>query len=450
MPDGQTGKQGEGGAANGDDDRSSSHRSRAKVVRGGRREHPGAEGCLKIDRVANAVNAMSQRMLRYRRRRVLLEWLPCPPASLTTGMKIAVLTEYYPSSENPGSGVYVHTRAAAYQAAGHTVRVYRVRPGPATSSELEGLRVLAAEAETARAEYQRFAPDVLAVHTPHPSAAHTRLAAVLPTPKVVWIHGFEAMWTAIHGYHRGLARATSLLHDARKLWRLRRCLARAAAVVYVSNWMRRTAERGMQFRHPHTEIIPNPVDVERFQPSARGARPDARLRGLSLRGLRAKYGLDTAVSAFASLQETELTIVGTGPDANRLRAQIRESKAAVTLEERAVPHAEVPALMSQFDYFVAPARTEAQGVAMCEAMACGLPVIASRAGGIPEFVCEGEDGFLLQPGRPSELRAAVLMLVREPERARSMGHRAREHVAAKCAASHVIPRELELLARVAG
>ncbi|UCC49258.1 MAG: hypothetical protein JSV41_03515, partial [Gemmatimonadota bacterium] len=107
-------------------------------------------------------------------------------------MKIAVLTHYYPSSENPGSGVYVHTRAAAYQAAGHTVRVYQVRSGPATSSELEGVRVLAAEAEPVRAEYERFAPHVLAVHTPHPSAVHTRLAAVLPTPRVAWIHGFEA------------------------------------------------------------------------------------------------------------------------------------------------------------------------------------------------------------------------------------------------------------------
>jgi glycosyltransferase involved in cell wall biosynthesis len=362
-------------------------------------------------------------------------------------MKIAVLTQYYPSSENPGSGVYVHTRAAAYQAAGHSVRVYRVRPGPATASELEGVRVLAAEAEPVRAEYERFAPDVLAVHTPHPSAAHTRLAAVLPTPRVAWVHGFEAMLTAFRGYHRGLDRALSMLHDARKLWRLRRWLAGADAVIYVSDWMRRAAERSLGFRHSQTEVIANPVDMDRFTPR-RAPFTDDKPQGLALRPLRDVQGLDVAVKAYAGLRDTELVIIGTGPEAARLRAEITRRNAPARLEERALPHDQVPALISAFDYFVVPSRSATQCLAMCEAMACGLPVVATRVGGIPEFVRDGQDGFLVRPGRPADLRRAILRLVNEPERAREMGRQARDCVEMKCSAARTVPRELDLLARV--
>ncbi len=365
-------------------------------------------------------------------------------------MKIAILTEYYPDRENPGVGAFVHQRAEGYQAAGHEVRVYRVRSGPTLASSYDGVAVVSADPEAAHTDLRRFRPAVVALHTPYPGLPHTSLAETLQAPRVVWIHGFEAMLTALHGYHRGLDRPLSLIHDIRKLWRLRRSLFGAGAVVYVSNWIRRTAERGMRFRHPRTQVIPNPVDLERFQPSDR-PRTGGRLTGLVFRPLSTIHGLDIAVAAYAGLRETELTIVGVGPDADSLRAQIDQSKAPVSLEERGVKHSEVPALLAAHDYFVSPERkTPTQGVAMCEAMACGLPVIAVRAGGVPEYVRDGTDGFLFRSGKPSALRRAVLALVSEPERARRMGHRAREYVAERCSAAEVIPAELALLAELAG
>jgi glycosyltransferase involved in cell wall biosynthesis len=360
-------------------------------------------------------------------------------------MKIAILTEYYPDHTSPGSGVYVHTRASAYQAAGHEVRVYRPRRGAPPDSEYERIPIVSGSVETARADCERFNADVVALHTPYPGSQHARLSERLSLPRVVWVHGYEAMFTALHGYHRGLARALSLPHDARKLWRLRRFLARSAAVVYVSQWMRRTAERSMRFVHPRTETIANPVDMRRFRPAPPARQTDERPRGLALRGLAPKYGLDVAIAAYAGLHETELTIVGTGPEAKLIRQQIDASNAAVTLEERAVPHAEVPTLMNEFDYFVAPARTEAQGVAMCEAMACGLPVVAARAGGIPEFVRDGADGYLVRRGDPASLQRAILALASDRQRLRAMGQSARAHVVERCAAETVIPAELELL-----
>ncbi len=115
-----------------------------------------------------------------------------------------------------------------------------------------------------------------------------------------------------------------------------------------------------------------------------------------------------------------------------------------------MPHADVPDLLRAYDYYVSPERkTPTQGVAMCEAMACGLPVVAVRAGGVPEYARSGTDGYLVDRDDPGALRAAVERLVGDPDRAREMGARARERVAATCAAAGVIGRELELLREVA-
>jgi glycosyltransferase involved in cell wall biosynthesis len=141
--------------------------------------------------------------------------------------------------------------------------------------------------------------------------------------------------------------------------------------------------------------------------------------------------------------------VGVGPDGERLRRLIEQLHAPVSLEERPVPHAEMPSLLAAHDYFIAPDRKiPAQGVAMCEAMACGLPVVAVGAGGVPEFVVDGADGFLFRRYDVGALRRALLDLVADPEHARAMGRSARARVSERCSAERVIAAELELIARV--
>jgi glycosyltransferase involved in cell wall biosynthesis len=364
-------------------------------------------------------------------------------------MKIAIFTEYYPDHSDPASGVYVHLRAAGYRRAGHDVHVYRVSSGAPAATDYEGVPVSTGELAELPTLVSSFEPDVVAVHTPYPGTGHTRLAETVTVPKVLWIHGYEALLTALHGYHRGFARLLSIPHDLRKLWRLRQSLQRAAAVVYVSQWMRHTAERYLSFSHPRSHIIPNPVDTDRFTPGPDRDARTGRPRGMALRKFRPQYGLDIAIAAYATLDETDLTIIGTGPDAERLRQQIRALRAPVHLEERFVSHHELPGLFNSFDYLVAPARTESQGLTTCEAMACQLPVIASNVGGVPEFVRQDQDGFLTDPGDVRQLREAVLKIVHDPERARAMGASARERIRDLCSPATLIPRELELLAEVA-
>ena len=83
--------------------------------------------------------------------------------------------------------------------------------------------------------------------------------------------------------------------------------------------------------------------------------------------------------------------------------------------------------MQAADAFVCPSRwAEAAGLVNIEAQACGLPVLASRIGGIPEYVMDGRTGVLFPPGDAEELAAAVRRLLDDPERFREMGREARE------------------------
>ena len=104
-----------------------------------------------------------------------------------------------------------------------------------------------------------------------------------------------------------------------------------------------------------------------------------------------------------------------------------------------IPDDEVPVLLRRAAVFVLPtvertcygrpvAITELLGLSVLEAMASGTPVVASRTGGLPEVVSDGETGFLVTPGDVDELRDRIDRVLRDPVRARRMGAAAREVV----------------------
>jgi glycosyltransferase involved in cell wall biosynthesis len=81
----------------------------------------------------------------------------------------------------------------------------------------------------------------------------------------------------------------------------------------------------------------------------------------------------------------------------------------------------VPDLLSVFDIFVLPSLNEGMGRVLIEAMAAGLPIVASRTGGIPDLIIHGENGLLVPPADPRRLGAAIEFLVRHPEERRRIG-----------------------------
>ena len=143
--------------------------------------------------------------------------------------------------------------------------------------------------------------------------------------------------------------------------------------------------------------------------------------------LRPEKGLDTLLRAFARLsgREAMLAIVGSGPEESRLKALA----AGLGVSERChfePATSDVAGWLSQIDIFVLPSRTEALSNALMEAMACSCCPIASRVGGNPELLDDGENGLLFEPDNVPQLTGQLEALLADPSR--------RERLAAAAAA----------------
>ena len=135
-------------------------------------------------------------------------------------------------------------------------------------------------------------------------------------------------------------------------------------------------------------------------------------------------GLLHALEAAALLQQAgrnfTWVFVGDGPQAEELRQRAK----ALGLEKRV--HwlgfrEDIPALLAASQIFALPSLEEALGLALLEAMASGLPVVASQVGGIPELVQDEEQGLLVPPAAPQELAQALLRLLDDPALAARLG-----------------------------
>jgi glycosyltransferase involved in cell wall biosynthesis len=89
---------------------------------------------------------------------------------------------------------------------------------------------------------------------------------------------------------------------------------------------------------------------------------------------------------------------------------------------------DIPGQLARSAIFVLPSRSEGISLTLLEAMACGLPVVATRVGGTPEVVLDGQTGLLVPPGDPAALADAILRMRRDDETARRMGEAGRRRV----------------------
>jgi glycosyltransferase involved in cell wall biosynthesis len=121
--------------------------------------------------------------------------------------------------------------------------------------------------------------------------------------------------------------------------------------------------------------------------------------------------------------ETVFLIVGAANDPALLeRLQRLTIELGVDEKVRFVGHVtDMPRIYAALDVLVLPSRWEGFGLVLVEAMAAGKPIVATRVGGIPEVVVDGETALLVPPSDPAAIAAAVVSLLTDPERARAMG-----------------------------
>lgn len=181
-------------------------------------------------------------------------------------------------------------------------------------------------------------------------------------------------------------------------------------------------------RVDRTHVIANGVSLERFAPRtvARGVT-----KILTVANLRKEKAHEVLIAAAAMLTprypHLQFLFVGDGPRAAELRALA--SKLGVEAQVRFLGHREdVPALLADADVFVLPSRSEAFPNGAIEAMASGLPVVASRVGGLLDLIEDDRTGLLVSPDDPLALADAIESLILSPTRAAMLGTAAREEV----------------------
>jgi glycosyltransferase involved in cell wall biosynthesis len=97
----------------------------------------------------------------------------------------------------------------------------------------------------------------------------------------------------------------------------------------------------------------------------------------------------------------------------------------------AVPNGQVPTLLNRFAVYAALSRNESFGVAIVEASACGLPVVVTRVGGLPEVVVDGDTGLVVEREDVQAASDAILRLMKDPSLRKKMGEAGRRRVSAK-------------------
>ncbi|MBU1984766.1 N-acetyl-alpha-D-glucosaminyl L-malate synthase BshA, partial [bacterium] len=134
------------------------------------------------------------------------------------------------------------------------------------------------------------------------------------------------------------------------------------------------------------------------------------------------------VRAFIRVRERvkcRLLLVGDGPE--RAQAERIAQEAGVLEDVLCLGNqGDIVELLSIADVYCLPSETESFGLSALEAMACEVPVVASRVGGLPEVVADGETGYLFEMGNVSEMAERMLGLVMNREGCRAMGRAARE------------------------
>jgi len=184
---------------------------------------------------------------------------------------------------------------------------------------------------------------------------------------------------------------------------------------------------------PRAERVDHFINTDRFRPDPAVRRQVRHTMGagdefvaVTVAYLIKAKGIDIAIKALAQLPEdVVLWVVGEGPEQGNLEALARE----LGLERRARflgPKRNVEPILQAADCALCPSVwAEAAGLVNLEALACGLPVIASRIGGIPEFIADGRTGYLITPGDHRELADRIQRLMSDEPLRRRMGQEAR-------------------------
>jgi alpha-maltose-1-phosphate synthase len=280
--------------------------------------------------------------------------------------------------------------------------------------------------------------DLVHSHTWYANLAGFLAAQLYGVPHVLTAHSLEPLrpWKAEQlggGY-------------ALSSWCERTAIESAAAVIAVSDGMRADILSAYPAVPPQrVHVIRNGIDTAQYSPdSGTGVlagygidpgRPSVVFVGRVTR----QKGLPVLLRAAEQLDRSAQLVLCAGQaDTPELEAEVsglvqhlQATRPGVIWISGMLARSEVIQILSHATVFACPSLYEPLGIVNLEAMACGTAVVASRVGGIPEVVADGQTGLLAPPGDPAALAAAINALILDPARAAAMGAAGRDRAGAE-------------------
>jgi starch synthase len=359
---------------------------------------------------------------------------PRGPGTGAGRLRVALLTREFPPEVYGGAGMHVgylaRELARLVDLTVHCQGPDRAgavahRPWDALAGASPALATISADLSMAAAAGDA---DLVHSHTWYANLAGHLASLLYRVPHVMTVHSLEPLrpWKAEQlggGY-------------ALSCWCERVAVESAAAVVAVSQAM--AADVRATYPSVASErlrVIRNGIDTREYAPDpatgvlARHGVDPARPYVLFVGRITRQKGVPVLLRAARLLHPAAQLVLCAGqPDTAELAAEVaglvadlRSARSGVIWLPGMLPRRELVQLLSHATVFCCPSVYEPLGIVNLEAMACGTAVVASRVGGIPEVVSDGETGLLVPPGDPGQLAEALNALVRDPARAQAMG-----------------------------
>jgi N-acetyl-alpha-D-glucosaminyl L-malate synthase BshA len=276
--------------------------------------------------------------------------------------------------------------------------------------------------------------DILHVHYAIPHSVSALLARQMAAPRRL------PFITTLHGTD-----ITLVGNNPNFLPITRYSIEQSDGVTSISHYLYRRTLEEFAVKHP-IEIIPNFVNCDLYcrkpNPALRAEwAPDGEPILMHLSNFRPVKRILDAIEIFAIVRgkmPAKLVMIGDGPDRAPAEALARTrgvEKDVLFLGKQN----EIREKLGQADVFLLPSELESFGLAALEAMACEVPVIATNAGGVPEVVEHGVDGYLVRPGDVTSAAQYAIEILSRADRGREMGKLARINARKKFCANDVIP-----------
>jgi N-acetyl-alpha-D-glucosaminyl L-malate synthase BshA len=291
---------------------------------------------------------------------------------------------------------------------------------------------------------EQFHLDLVHVHYAIPHAASAFLAKEMlkPTrlPTMTTLHGTDITLVGMMPSYYEITRFS---------------IEKSDAVTAVSEFLRRETVREFRIERP-IEVIHNFVDTELFRTSDHPCAARARLSPngerviMHISNFRKVKNLPVLLQVFNEVRRhvpARLALVGDGPEREATERQAEDMGIADRVDFLGDQES-IADILPAADVFLLPSQHESFGLAALEAMACGVPVVGSRIGGLPEVIVHEETGYLCDPNDVACMTTIVSALLRNEELRRTISRAGRERAVREFNRDRIVARYVDAYHRL--